>query len=122
MELKKRSFLILALFYVDLTLHGSIIFGWNSLSQIYKLEVPELSKETRKIFTILCGQSSFDDEKYQSSLVFIISMSLIGVVTFVFGSIRDFAAYGLARIAVYSSLTLSYILLAFAPNHPRLQF
>ena len=55
MELKKRSFLILALFYVDLTLHGSIIFGWNSLSQIYKLEVPELSKETRKIFTILCG-------------------------------------------------------------------
>ena len=56
MELKKRSFLILALFYVDLTLHGSIIFGWNSLSQIYKLEVPELSKETRKIFTILCGQ------------------------------------------------------------------
>ena len=60
MELKKRSFLILALFYVDLTLHGSIMFGWNSLNQIFKLEIPELSKETRKTFTVMC-EGSFDE-------------------------------------------------------------
>ena len=49
------------------------------------------------------------------------SMALLGVVSFVFGSIRDFAAYGIARIAVYGSLTISYILLALAPSYPRIK-
>ena len=49
------------------------------------------------------------------------SLALLGVVSFVFGSIRDFAAYGIARIAVYGSLTISYILLALVPSNPRLK-
>ena len=49
MELEKRRLPILGLFYFDLILHGSAVFGWNSMNQIFKLEVPDLSKEARKV-------------------------------------------------------------------------
>ena len=84
---------------VDLLLHGSIIFGWNSLVLI----IAPVPAKT-------------------SGLIFILATSLSGVILFIYGTIRDFVSYGISRVVIFGSLTLIYILMALSPYWPSLLF
>ena len=100
LKMIERRHVIMITFMMDLLLHGSIVFGWSSLSQIIGDQVP---KET-------------------SALIFTLSCSLVGVLLFVFGAIRDFISFGVVRLCCYGSLTLIYLLLALTPYYPMFFF
>ena len=89
-----RRHLIMITFMVDLLLHGSIVFGWSSLTQIIGDQVPH---ET-------------------NALIFTLSSSLLGVLLFALGAIRDFISFGIVRLCCYGALTVIYVLLALTPH------
>ena len=96
---KKRKLLIICLFYIDLFVHGLLAFGWSSIDQIMKHE------------GFFESSTSNSTQAQTSGRIFVQSIASRGVLLLIFAFIRDFVSLGLARLATFSALILSYLLL-----------
>lgn len=104
---KLTKVFILVTFLFDLTLHCGIVFGWNSIDQIIKHEGYFVSS-TINVTDVSSNQSRI------SGQIFVLCIGLLGILLLLFGFVRDFVSFGMARILLYGNLIMSYLLMALA--------
>ena len=112
------------LFLIDVTIHTSIIFGWSSITEILKDENFFRNQSDIRIIdesehTILKepdqNETCFvddEDEGAQSqeiALIFTLATSLLGVFILIFGFVRDYICYGIARFIMFFILRRRFV-------------
>ena len=102
--------LVLVTFFIDLSLHGCVVFGWSSIDQIIKHE----NYFTTGSNDIVNGTSAAIIQSRISGQIFVLAIGLLGILFLLFGFVRDFVSFGIARIMLYVNLILSYSLIALA--------
>ena len=109
------------LFLIDVTIHTSIIFGWTAITEILKdgnffrnqsdiTGRKNVVLESRTFEESDHNESCFVDDEEEGAqsqeiaLIFTLATSLLGVFILIFGFIRDYICFGIARFLMFSCL------------------
>ena len=104
-----------------MTIHTSIVFGWSSITEILKDEnffrnQSDGLKNGQSELSVLHSTSSdqnetsetcfVDDEiegaqSQEIALIFTLTTSLLGIFILMFGFVRDYICYGIARFTMF---------------------
>ena len=107
------------LFLIDVTIHTSIIFGWTAITEILKdgnffrnhSDIGKLVvSESRTFEESDHNETCFVDDEEEGAqsqeiaLIFTLATSLLGVFILIFGFVRDYICFGIARFLMFSCL------------------
>ena len=109
-SLNSTKVIILVTFFIDLSLHGAVVFGWSSIDQI----IIHQGYFTTGSNDVVNGTTAATIQSRISGQIFVLCIGILGILLLVFGFVRDFVSFGVARILLYANLILSYLLIALA--------
>ena len=110
------------LFLIDVAIHTSIVFGWSSITEILKDEnffrnqsdddqtsqseidiLPELvsSRDSNQNETCFVDDEDEGAQSQEIALIFTLTTSLLGIFILMFGFVRDYICYGIARFTMF---------------------
>ena len=104
-----------------MTIHTSIIFGWTAITEILKdgnffRHQSDIGGRNKKVSESRIFEESdqnetcfVDDEEegaqsQEIALIFTLTTSLLGVFILIFGFVRDYICFGLARFVMFLCL------------------